>query len=302
MIEQRLTVGPPPYVRTADSADRISRDILLALLPAVLAGIYLYGVDAALVIAVTVGGALLGDVVGLRARGLQSRLQDLSPVLVGLILALMLPPSLPLWMPFLAAFLAVIVAKQTFGGLGENIFHPSLVARGLLMLSFPAYMVSWLQPGTMAPGQMPLSAGSAEYLDLLMGTTPGWIGSTAAIAPILGGIYLLLRRRINWQAPAAFVGGMAAVILLQGQDPIFHLLAAGTPLVLFFVVTDTVTTPVTNRGLLLWGLGAGVLAGLMRLLSSYPEGTIFAVLLMNAVTPLIDAYIRPRITWKEAAS
>jgi Na+-translocating ferredoxin:NAD+ oxidoreductase subunit D len=301
MSEKRLNVSPPPYLRTRESADRISQDILLALVPAALVGIYFYGVQAALIIAVTIGGALAGDILGLRARGLTPRLGDLSAPIAGLILALMLPPSLPLWMGFVAAFLAIVVAKQTFGGLGENIFNPALVGRGLLMLSFPAYMLNWLQPGTMESGQMPLVAGSAGYVDLLMGTTAGWIGSTAAIAPILGGAFLFLRGRVRWETPAAFVVGMGAIVLLQGQDPIFHLLAAGTPFVIFFIVTDSVTTPITQRGLLIWGLMAGVLAGLMRVMSSYPEGTIFAVLLMNALTPLFDTYVRPKITWKEAA-
>jgi electron transport complex protein RnfD len=302
MSGQRLNVGPPPYVRTRDSAGRVMQDILIALVPAVLAGLYFYTVSAAVVLVASVAGAMLGDYVGLRARGRKARLNDLSAPIVGLIFGLMLPPSIPFWMPLIAAFLAVAIARQTFGGFGEEIFHPALVARGFLTLSFPAYMANWLQPGTMASGDMPLVAGAASYADLLLGNAPGWIGSTAALAPILGGVYLFTRGRIQWQAPAMFVVGMGAMTLILGQDPVFHLLAAGTPLVLFFIVGDTVTTPITKNGLLLWGLGAGVLSGLMRVMSQYPEGTIFALLIMNALTPLIDTYLRPKLTWKEAAS
>lgn len=301
MSEKRLVVGPPPYLRTAETASRIQQDVLIALAPVVLVGLLLYGSRGILLIVGCVLGAVAADMLGQRLRGVKVSTSDFSAVITGLLLAMMLPPSLPVWMGILAAFMGIAIAKQTFGGLGENVFNPALVGRGILMLSYPAYMIAWLEPFSLEPGQMPLMAGEAAYGDLLLGGAPGWLGGSAALAAIVGGTYLIVRKRTPWHTPAAFLAAMGVVVLALGHDPIFHLLAAGTPLIAFFVITDPVTSPLTARGRLAYGAGVGLLAGLMRVLSDYPEGTIFAILLMNAVVPLIDTYIKPRMRSEVAA-
>jgi electron transport complex protein RnfD len=257
-----------------------------------------------------------------RIAGKPYTLRDGSAALTGILLALNLPPSSPWWLALLGSAIAIVIAKQVYGGLGYNPFNPALVARVVLLISFPVQMTRWTAPAplgsgidavtaatplgewktaVMLTGKLPenLSDGTLSYL---IGNMPGSLGEVSAIALLLGGLYLLWRKVISWHIPVSFI---ATTLLLSGifwlidstryPDPLFHLLTGGLLLGAFFMATDMVTSPVTNKGMLIFGIGCGVLTVVIRLFGGYPEGVSFAILLMNAATPLIDRFVKPRV-------
>jgi electron transport complex protein RnfD len=318
------------------------REVMLALAPATLFGLYVFGWPAIYLFAVTVLAAVLAEAACLRIAGRPVRvtLMDGSAVLTGWLLAMTLPPWAPWWIGVVGALLAIVIGKQVFGGLGQNLFNPAMVARVALLISFPVQMTYFLAPAPLgsaqAPdafaalaitfgGQTPVDAVSsasllgavrtggeaglaqtlAEYyepLALLIGTVPGSLGETSALLVLLGGLWLLYRRVIGWHIPAAMLGTVFVLAsLFHLVDPssypsgLYHLLAGSVMLGAFFIATDLVTSPVTLRGQLLFGVGCGLLVFVIRTWSNYPEGVAFAVLLMNACTPLIDHYLKPRV-------
>jgi electron transport complex protein RnfD len=319
--EPLLVMSSSPHVHGDREIPRIMRDVLIALAPGLLVGLWFFGLPALRVLLVAVGGCLLFEWAMLRALHRPGRLHDLSAAVTGVLLAMNLPSTSPWWMVLIGAFVAIVIAKQVYGGLGYNPFNPALVARVLLLISFPVQMTTWATPAgplrlDAATGATPLGVlreglalgKTADELTLapawklLVGLRGGSLGEVSVLALLLGGLYLLWRGHIRWQIPVAF---LAAVAVLSGipwlldadhyASPVFHLLSGGLMLGAFFMATDMVTSPVTRRGMLIFGLGCGLLTALIRLWGGYPEGVSFAILLMNAATPLIDRATRPRI-------
>ncbi|MBM4118899.1 RnfABCDGE type electron transport complex subunit D [bacterium] len=316
-----LVMSSSPHVHSDREVPRIMRDVLIALAPALLMGLWFFGLPALRVLVFAVGGCLCFEWATLRLLKRPGRLHDLSAAVTGVLLAMNLPPTSPWWLVLIGAFVAIVIAKQIYGGLGYNPFNPALVARVLLLVSFPVQMTTWALPtgplrldggtgptplGTLREG---LALGrSVDELaltplwKLLVGVRGGSLGEVSVIALLLGGLYLLWRGHIRWQIP---VGFLAAVAVLSGLpwlldparhgSPVYHLLSGGLFLGAFFMATDMVTSPVTRRGMLVFGLGCGLLTALIRLWGGYPEGVSFAILLMNAATPLIDRATRPRV-------
>jgi electron transport complex protein RnfD len=304
--------------------------VILALLPATVVGFYFFGLDAVRVTALSIAGCLIfeGLVLKMRSRDLEP-LKDGSAFLTGLLLAMNLPSGTPSWMVMVGAGIAIALGKQVFGGLGYNPFNPALVARVFLLISFPVAMTSWPEPRAFSLGQdavdtitgaTPLGAMKTSLLlngnigesaligttgrivDPLIGNVGGSLGEVSALALVLGGLYLLGRKIITWHIPVSYI---ATVFLMTGgfwlldpqryAAPTFHLVTGGLMLGAFFMATDYVTSPVTDRGMIILGVGCGVITVLIRLFGGYPEGVSFAILLMNAATPIIDRYTRPRV-------
>jgi electron transport complex protein RnfD len=240
-----------------------------------------------------------------------SGIGDYSAVLTGILLAFNLPPQLPCWMAIVGSVIAIAVAKQVFGGLGYNPFNPALVGRVALLISFPVAMTTWYAPFDAATSATPLGtlkeAGVYGFdesmaIQYLIGNMNGCIGEVSAIALMLGGVYLLIRKVITWHIPVSYLATVAVfsgiLYAINGEvnmPPHFHLLVGGVMIGAIFMATDMVTSPVTKKGMLVFGIGCGVLTMLIRRWGGYPEGVSFAILLMNSITPLINRATKPRV-------
>jgi electron transport complex protein RnfD len=332
------TIAHSPHAHAVNSVQRIMATVMLALLPATLFGFWLYGWPAVYLWAVAIVAALAGEAAALKfqRRAVKPAIMDGSGILTAWLLALSLPPWAPWWIAVVGALFAVVIAKQVFGGLGQNVFNPAMAARVMLLISFPLEMTTWIPPMTQ-PGMLDslavtfggtqldavssasllghvktefsrgldlqqALAGHFAPLQALWGLRSGSLGETSALLILAGGVFLLARRIISWHAPVAMLAGVALPALLMNliapdhyAGPLLHLLSGGVMLAAFFIVTDPVTSPNTAAGQLVFGLGCGLLTYVIRTWGSYPEGVAFAVMLMNAATPIIDRYVKPRI-------
>jgi H+/Na+-translocating ferredoxin:NAD+ oxidoreductase subunit D len=309
-----IVITSSPHIRTRENLHRVMYDVVIALVPALLVSIYFFGLDALLVTVSAVISAVIFEMMFLKIAGKSSIVKtgfDGSAIITGILLAMNLPPSSPIWMAVLGSFVAIVIAKQTFGGLGYNIFNPALVARVFLLISFPVQMTRWTSPtfmkGDAVTAATPLGLLKTEGLQAvlntysnganLLGTIPGSLGEVSALALGLGGIYLLFRKVISWEIPFTFLAtlfcftGVFWMIDPAGYaDPLFHILTGGAVLGAFFMATDMVTSPLTRKGMFIFGTAIGLLTGIIRLFGGYPEGVSFAILIMNALVPLIDKY------------
>jgi electron transport complex protein RnfD len=311
-----------PHIHARQETAQIMRAVIYSLLPACAAAVYFFGLAALWVLLLATLGCLVVEAVCQRLMGQAVTVSDGSAVVTGILLALNLPPTSPWWLTLLGAVIAIAIGKQVYGGLGANPFNPALVARVALLISFPVQMTTWSAPAPLGSGQdlvtsaTPLGewksavlltgklpvAPHGSTLDYLLGSMPGCIGEVSALAIALGALYLFWRKVLTWHIPVSYLG---SVVLLAGAfwladpgrypDPVFHLLTGGLMLGAFYMATDMVTSPVTPAGMVLFGVGCGVLTVLIRLFGGYPEGVSFAILLMNAATPLIDRYVHPRV-------
>ena len=310
-----LTVSSPPHIYGTDTIKKRMRDVLIALSPACVMGIYHYGVYAFFTILASVFSAIAAEYIFQKVTGKPVTTNDLSAVITGLLLAFNLPPGVPVWIPITGSFFAIIVVKQLFGGLGSNFLNPALAARAFLMASFPVYMTRWTMP-TMPdavtgatyleimktdPSFIP---ELADYLALLFGKLGGCIGETSAIAIIAGGLYLLIRRVINWRIPVFYIGSFTLFAFIFGRTAffqshiLFEVLSGGLLIGAFFMASDYATSPITPNGKIIMGIGCGFLTVIIRFYGGYPEGVSYAILIMNLFVPLIDKHIRPRIYGK----
>ena len=317
-MANKFIVATAPHMHSPMSTQSLMRDVLIALVPAFCLSGIVYGLDAFRVTAIAVASCVLVEYIIQKflIKG-PSTVCNLSAVVTGVLLAFNLPSNIPWWIIVIGAVVAIGVAKMTFGGLGHNPFNPALVGRVFLLIAYPVQMTSFPKP--IHPdyidafaGATPLAAlkshaiaaGDANLLNMLSGMMPGSMGEIAAAALLAGGIYMLWRRVITWHIPVAVLGSMAlfafVVALAQGGGeaiyalPAFHLLAGGAMLGAIFMATDYVTSPMTPKGMIIYGVGIGVITMVIRTWGAYPEGMSFAILLMNAVTPLINKYVKPR--------
>lgn len=304
---ERFKVTSSPHIRDVDTVTRLMGDVILALLPATALAVYLYGLRALLLIGVTVLAAVATEAVCQRLRNRPVTINDLSAVVTGLLLALNLPAGAPLWMGVIGAIFAIFIVKQVFGGLGENFMNPALAARVFLAVSYPKLMGQYLDPATDAlSAATPLAllkegqlSDMPSMLDSFLGTVSGSIGETSAAALLLGGLYLLFRKVITWEIPVLFIATVfAGTFLLYGFDvqvALLAILSGGIFLGGFFMATDYATSPIHFRGRVIFAIGAGILTVLIRRFGAYPEGVMFAILLMNAFTPAIEKLTAPRV-------
>lgn len=273
----------------------IMQDVLIALCPTLIASIIIFGFRSLLVCAVCVATSVLSEYIYRKLMHLTTTVTDLSAAVTGLILAFNLPVGIPLWMAMIGCFVAVVIVKQLFGGLGKNFANPAIVGRIMLFISFATPMTTWALPMSQrtadaVTGATPLAtgAGSVSYLQMFLGNIGGSLGETCKLTLLIGFIYLVVRRVISISAPVAFMATVFVFALVAGQDPLYHLLAGGVILGSVFMATDYVTTPTTERGKVIFGIGCGVITMVIRLFAAYPEGVSFSILLMNILAPHID--------------
>ncbi len=318
----RLLVQSSPFLRRGLTVPRLMVDVLLGLAPVVAASVWFFGLSAVLVLASATAGAVLTEwLVGRKTGG---TLGDFSAALTGVILGLTLPPGVPLWIAFLGGAVSIGLGKAVFGGLGQNLFNPALVGRAFLQAAFPTVMTTWSASGGMleirssnfaAPfmhvdavssatplGAFKFDGVATPLMDCLLGNVNGSLGETSALVILACGLVLGLRRTFDWRLPVSMVGSVfilsAALWLVDGerfQSPVFMVLSGGLLFGAVYMATDPVTTPVAPRGAWIFGAGAGVLVVLIRVWGGLPEGVMYAILLMNAATPLIERVDQPRV-------
>jgi len=307
------TLTASPHIKTGDGTSSVMLDVIIALVPAGLAAIFFFGLFALSVIATSVACCVLAEYIWCKALKKPVTTGDLSAVVTGLLLAYSLPPSTPLWVVIIGGAFSIIIVKEFFGGLGHNFMNPALCGRAFLLASWPVYLTKWTAPSffgtdaiSTATPLASLNAGSIADLpalsDMFFGNRGGCIGETSSALILLGGLYLIVRKIISWQIPVMYIltsfifsllvsGGNFSQSLLAGT---FHIMTGGLLLGAIFMATDYTTSPVTPLGHIIMGIGCGLITSLIRMGGGYAEGVTYAILVMNAFTPLIDRYIRPR--------
>lgn len=321
-IKGRLTVSASPHKRTADTTRGIMLDVILALIPALILSVVLFGPRALLVTVVSVAACVLFEFLARKVMKRNMTIGDLSAVVTGILLAFNLPSTIPLWMVVIGDAVAIIVVKQFFGGIGQNFVNPALVGRIVLMASFPVQMsdypapFAWRMPEVAAvTSATPLAqfsdvygaenlqsamdaAGLPSLLDMLFGVRGGCLGETCAVALLLGFVYLLIRRVISPTIPLVYVGTVAVIMLIAGKSNLefvaYQLLSGGLLLGAIFMAPDYTTSPVNFKGKLLYALGCGIITALIRIFASLPEGVSFSILLMNILVPHLDSLTTPK--------
>ncbi len=327
--EPKLLLTTSPFLKHREDTAFLMWQVNYALIPVLLAATWYFGINALLIAIACVAGALLPEWLQGRGRGERSSLRDGSAVITGVLLALTLPPTIPLWMAFTGGFAAIALGKLIFGGIGSNLFNPALVGRAFLQAAFPAALTTWAPPVegsalfavrgglTAFPflkpdvdavtqatplAQLKFDGLTAEVGDLLLGTTAGSLGETGSLLILICGLYLGLRRVLNWRIPIAVLGTVAVIAGVthlidpaRFGPPLFHLFSGGLMLGAVFMATDPVSSPITQRGCWIFGIGIGVLVMIIRLYGGLPEGVMYAILLMNGATPLINRTTQGRV-------
>ncbi|MBU2554298.1 MAG: RnfABCDGE type electron transport complex subunit D [Bacteroidetes bacterium] len=321
----KFTISGSPHVHGDESTKKVMYGVVIAMIPAVLVGVYYFGLDAVRVLLLAVAASLFFEwlIQKYLIKG-SLTINDGSALVTGILVALNVPSNLPGWMVIIGALVAIGMAKMSFGGLGKNVFNPALVARVFLLVSFPVQMTSWPKPMPITDGLVDVITGPTplgivkeglgngqtmsqlstelpSYTQDMVGNIGGSLGEVSALALILGGVYMLWRKIITWHIP---VSVLATVAIFSGifwgfdpehyADPMFHMLTGGLMLGAIYMATDMVTSPMTKSGQLVFGFGVGLLTILIRMWGAYPEGVSFAILIMNAVVPLINKGFKPR--------
>jgi len=328
-LTRTLEIRSSPHILRGHGVDVIMFNVILALIPATAFAVYAFGLSGLFTLVVALVSCLLTEQLFTRTRGKSSSLRDGSVAITGLLYGLTLPPGLPLWMVAVGGFLGVAIGKILFGGLGNNAFNPALVGRAILQAAFPAAMTTWtpafasnrfsaLTPSTLTPPftepvvdaittATPLAAWKFGHelmgtKELLTGTVSGSTGETSAVLILIGGAYLIARNMMNWRIPVSILG---TVIVFSGvlhltnpenyASPVFMLFSGGLMLGAMFMATDMVGSPITHRGVLIYGIVIGLMIVVIRVWGGMPEGVMYAILFGNAISPLLDRAIRPRV-------
>lgn len=312
-MDKKMIVSSSPHVRNIESVQSVMTDVLIALFPVALMAVLLFGYQALLTMVIAVATAMLVEALWLRKLDIYN---DGSAAVTGLLFAMVLPPSPPWWLVVVGSASAIIIGKQVFGGIGYNIFNPALVGRAVVLISWGGYMAGniWSVPQPFAFGaDISAVTGATALADTgealqyslsqyFIGTIPGSLGETSALALLIGGLWLLYRGHIDWRIPCGYLGTVFLMGALFGGGfyenhlltGLFHVLAGGVMLGALYMATDMVTSPVTPKGKLIFGIGCGLITMLIRIWGVLPEGVTYAILLMNAFTPIIDNFTVPK--------
>ncbi len=297
-----LNVSASPHIRSKNTTADVMFDVILALIPASLFGVYQFGLNAFLIILTCVATCVLTEYIYEKLMKKPITTSDYSAFLTGLLLAMNLPYTVPLWIPMLGGIFAILVVKQLYGGIGQNFMNPALAARCFLLISFAGRMTSFTVDGVSAPTPLALLKETGETVDimsLIMGNTIGTIGETSVIALFIGAIYLFIRKIINWRIPTMYIGSFLLFITLfggKGIDLVYllsHLLGGGLILGVFFMATDYVTSPITPKGQIVYGILLGIITGIFRIFGGSAEGVSYAIIIGNLLVPLIERVTIP---------
>jgi len=307
-MKDKFIVSASPHLHKDESVSKIMWMVVISLIPAGLAGVFIFGLNAFWLIVLGIVSALFTEAVLQILTKRKITALDGSVFITGLLLAYNLPAHVPFWLPIVGSVFSVAIGKQVFGGLGQNIFNPALVGRVFLMASWPKYMTAFTKPFDAVTSATPLALlkegkliENISYLDLFLGKRGGCIGEVCILALLIGAAFLFIRGYISWHIPITYVftAGLLTYMfgakgLLQG-DWLFHILSGGLILGAFFMATDYVTSPLTRKGQIIFGIGCGIITAVIRLWGGYPEGASYAILMMNAATPIIDRYTKSRV-------
>lgn len=307
---KKLVVSASPHLRSTQTTTRIMLDVIISLIPALVAAIFIFGPRVICVAAVSISSAVLSEYVCRKVMKRHQTIGDLSAIVTGLILALNLPATIPYWIAAIGSIVAIVVVKQFFGGIGQNFANPAITARIVLLLSFGAQMGNWATPLSwkneitttatpLAVGYQAIESGTdVSLLDMFLGLRGGCLGETCALALILGGIYLIARKVISPAIPLTYIGTVALIMLIAGKGDLgfvaYQVMGGGLLLGAFFMATDYSTCPIKVRGKIIFGIGCGIITALIRLFASMTEGVSFAILIMNLLVPFIDRATIPK--------
>lgn len=319
-MEKKLIVSSSPHVRSNEDTSYIMKQVIIALMPAALAGVYFFRLNAISVMFFCILGTVGSEFLYQKITKEGSTIGDFSAVVTGLLLAFNVPASLPWWMCLAGGAFAIIVIKMVFGGIGNNFINPALGARAFLLASFPVAMTAWTNPGVNwigsnldavttatplsflkvgAAGVTDLTANGINMTDMIVGNIGGCIGETSAILIVLGGVYLIYKGIIDYTIPAFYIGTVFILTFILGgfsfDFALYELFAGGLMLGGFFMLTDYTTSPMTKKGQIIYALLAGIITSVIRLYGGYPEGVSYSILLANVATPLIDKYVSNRV-------
>ena len=301
-----LKTGPAPHIRTAETVESVMYDVIIALIPAFAMAVYTFGVRALILTAVSVLTCILTEYLCQKALKRDIEAFDGSAILTGILFAFVVPAIMPLQYVVVGNIVAITLGKMVYGGLGHNIFNPALVGRAFVQASWPVAITTFAFDGkagatvldAMKRG-IPLTdsliyEGGNQYINAFLGQMGGCLGETSALALLIGGVYLIYKKQIDWKVPAVMIGTVFVLTWAMGANPFMQILSGGLFLGAFFMATDMVTSPITGKGRVIFALGIGILVSLIRIKGGYPEGTAYAILIMNGVVPLIDRYIRAK--------
>lgn len=302
--EKLYRVSLAPYLRSKDTTQKMMLDVIIALLPALAASIYFFGMNALMLTVVSVASCVVAEVLMQKLFKKKVTVSDLSAVITGILLAFNLPASAPWWMPVFGGFFAICIVKQIFGGIGSNFMNPALGARAAIMASWTGLITNYITPDGVAsatPLQLMKAGTTAELpslMDMAIGNIGGVIGETCSILLIIGGIYLIVKKVIDWKIPCLYILTTAVLLLAFGVDisllP-YHILGGGLILGAFFMATDFVTCPVTPNGRIIFAIGCGLITAIIRIYGGMAEGVSYAIILMNTATPLIESLTTPKV-------
>jgi electron transport complex protein RnfD len=298
-MDNKLIVSAAPHITSADSTSKIMLRVCIALMPTLIASVIIFGISSLILTVVTVAACVLFEYAYCKLMGREVTINDYSAVVTGILLAFNLPSSMPVWMAIVVAFIAIVVVKQLFGGLGYNFANPAIVARIALAQGFASRMTAYVFPSngvdalsSATPLAVSGQLNAGNYITLLLGNHGGVLGETCAITLLIGGVYLIVTKVISPMIPVTYLATVAVLSLCFGLDPIVQLLSGGLMLGAFFMATDYVTSPTTQKGKLVFGIGLGLITMMIRRFGTMNEGVSFAILLMNLLVPYIEVLTR----------
>lgn len=300
-----LKTGPAPHIRTSETVESVMYDVIIALVPAFIMAFYSFGIRALILTSVSVLSCMITEYICQKALKQDINIFDGSAILTGILFAFVVPAVMPLQYVVVGAVVAIALGKMVYGGLGHNIFNPALVGRAFVQASWPVAITTFAYDGKAGatvldamkrdiPLTDALLNNGNQYLEAFLGRMGGCLGETSALALLIGGAYLIYKKHIDWKVPAVMIGTVFVLTAILGADPFMQIFSGGLFLGAFFMATDMVTSPVTSKGRVIFALGLGILISLIRIKGGYPEGTAYAILIMNGVVPLIDRYIKPK--------
>lgn len=306
MLENMLIVSSTPHIRSNGTTSRIMLDVIIALIPAMIGSVFFFGLNALKLILISVAASVIFEAAIQKLFKKEITIKDYSAIVTGILLAFNLPANAPWWIPVFGAGFAIIIVKQLFGGIGSNFMNPALAARAALLASWPNIMSNFVSGVDAVAGATPLAMmkyGSAgkqlpSMMNMFIGNIGGSLGETSALLLLIGAAYLIIRKVINWKIPAVYIGTTCIMLLVLGvgaDQLVYHILGGGLILGAFFMATDYSSTPVTPKGQIIFGIGAGLLTAIIRVKGGFPEGVSYSILLMNVASPLIEKFTGPKV-------
>lgn len=300
-----LKMGPSPHIRTSETVEKVMYDVIIALIPAFLLAVYVFGIRAFIVTAVSILSCMVTEYICQKIMKQEPSIFDGSAILTGILFAFVIPVIMPLPYVIVGCVVSIGLGKMVFGGLGHNVFNPALVGRAFVQASWPVAITTFAYDGKAGatvldamkrgiPLDSSLLEGGNQYVQAFIGKMGGCIGETSALALLIGGVYLIYKKQVDWKVPAIIIGTVFVLTWAMGGDPLMHILSGGLFLGAFFMATDMVTSPYTNKGKIIFAFFLGLLISLIRMKGGYPEGVAYSILIMNGFVPLINRYTKPK--------